>query len=271
MQLAALRSFTTPRQMDIVLTTWPRPSKSLIASFASELPAMLTASGATGLEVDTEGNWLDSKLDGYASMSDAAKALLDTLRSLAQPNKARLELTTYPFHPENGNEALVAPHMDRLFPQAYSVANRRNGPIAWTDPEGPGRLQDSSAKRARTIAGVSAGRPGLAMGLPAYDQTFAGHTVAEAMQVALDAAIALQVSEVRYWSSKWVIGPMRGEGPVAKFLLDRTGKTAEMPNLDGMRAPQNDMSFAPTFADDDEMMTTELEDMRAEMTRNGAM
>ena len=109
-------------------------------------------------------------------MDEAARALVDTLREIAAPSSARLELTTYPFHKENGEQAKVAPHMDRVFPQAYSVANRQDKAVTWDEREGPGKLQRFSAARAAGIARVHANKPELGMGLPAYDQNFEGHT-----------------------------------------------------------------------------------------------
>ncbi len=267
-QLARLRELAQPRNLSIVITTWPLPNRELLATFRRELPPLLAAAGAIGLEVDTEGNWLPSRLDGFADMNEAAAALVDTLREIAAPSNARLELTTYPFHPENGAQAKVAPHMDRVFPQAYSVANRQDKAVSWDEREGPGKLQRFSASRAREIVPVAEGRPVLAMGLAAYDQTFEGHTPIEALKVAFDTAHNVGVAEVRYWSSKWILGHMRADSPAEQFLFSRaTGSVARAATGRTLIHPvRPDAELARIDGDDDFHQTRELEDMRAGMT-----
>jgi hypothetical protein len=217
-QLDELRELAQPRGIELVLTTWPLPNRAQLETFARELPAMLEASAAVGLEVDTEGNWTQARLEGYADMDEAAAALVDTLRAAAAPTGARLELTTYPLHPENGPEARVAPHMDRLFPQAYSVAERKGRAVAWDGRLGPGGIQTLSVGRACQIPGVTEGGPELALGLAAYDQTYPERTPAEAMQRALDRARALGAVELRYWSSKWILGHMSESSSMREFF-----------------------------------------------------
>jgi hypothetical protein len=266
-QLEQLRVLAEPRKISLVVTTWPLPSRALLSSFARELPPLMAAAGAVGLEVDTEGNWLESRLDGYADMDEAARALVDMLREVAAPSGARLELTTYPFHAENGAKAKVAPHMDRLFPQAYSVANRQNKEVDWNEREGPGQLQTFSAARARSIARVAEGATKLGMGLAAYDQNFTGHTPIEALTLALDSARKAGVVEVRYWSSKWIIGHMRDDSPVDQFLFARANGTvarAAVPKRKVL-ASSDKAELARVPGDDELHQTTELEDLRAGM------
>src|SRR5262249_19219752 len=69
-QLSQLRALAQPRNLSLVITTWPLPNRDLLATFARELPPLLAAAGAIGLEVDTEGNWLESRLDGFADMDE---------------------------------------------------------------------------------------------------------------------------------------------------------------------------------------------------------
>lgn len=267
-QLAQLRTLAEPRQLSLVITTWPLPRRDLLEAFRRELPPLLAASGAVGLEVDTEGNWLSPRLDGFADMDEAGRALVDTLREIAAPTGARLELTTYPFHPENGENAKVAPHMDLVFPQAYSVANRQDKKITWEEREGPGQLQRFSAARARSITRLEEGKPGIALGLPAYDQNFDGHSAIEALTLALNTACNIGVPEVRYWSSKWIIGHMRQDSPVDQFLLARAnGRVARsaMPKR-LIHATNPDIEAARLDGDDDFHQTTELEDLRMGMT-----
>lgn len=240
-QLAKLRSLATPLGFDITLTTWPLPDPTQLAAFARDMPNLMTAAGARGLEVDTEGNWLTSRVNGFASLSDAAKALVDAMRSSAAATKARLELTTYPYHGECSSKAEITPHMDLLLPQAYSVANRSGKAIAFDDPQlGPGGMQAAAVHRAEAVPGIIAAKPLLGLGLAGYDQRFAGHEVAQALQVALDAATLQRVPEVRYWSSRWVFGSSSSRQPeVAAFFAARA-KLASVPSGGGAADGESD-------------------------------
>lgn len=240
-QLAKLRELASPLGFDITLTTWPLPDPSQLAAFARDMPNLMTAAGARGLEVDTEGNWLSSRVSGFASLSDASKALVDAMRSSAAATKARLELTTYPYHGECSSKAEVTPHMDLLLPQAYSVANRSGKAIAWDDPQlGPGGMQAAAVHRAEAVPGIADAKPLLGLGLAGYDQRFAGHTIADALQVALDAATLQRVPEVRYWSSRWVFGSSSSKQPeVAAFFAARA-QLANVPSGGGAAGDEGD-------------------------------
>jgi hypothetical protein len=265
-QLAELRALAEPRKMSLVITTWPVPDSQLLAAFAQELPPLLSAARPVALEIDTEGNWLSKRLHGYANMKEAALELVATLRTIASETGAKLELTTYPYHAENSSKAQIAPYMDRLFPQAYSVGSRTNMPsVEWGGPLGPGQLQHLSAERARTVKPVVLDQPKLAMGLAAYDQKFAGHDQKDALTLALQTAIDLGVAEVRYWSSKWVVGENRAKSPVAKFFLDRAnGSVARAGAPHRIHEPDSDFTEAArTFGPIDAFLTSELEDLRA--------
>jgi hypothetical protein len=221
-QLTKLRQLAEPLGLEVVLTAWPLPDKDQLTQLATAMPALLEAAGAVGFEVDTEGNWDASRLSGFASMTEAAATLVATMRAAAASTKARLELTTYPYHPENDAKAEVAPYMNRLFPQAYSVAERQGKPIPYDDRMGPGRIQPLSVRRAEAIPGVPATEVALCLGLAAYDQNFSGHTPAEAMAAALDAAVVQRIPEVRYWSSRWIIGSSSSRNPdIARFFAER--------------------------------------------------
>lgn len=217
-QLTKLRELAEPLGLDTVLTTWPLPDKDQLAQMGAAMPELLAAAGAVGFEVDTESNWDARRLSGFANMNEAAEALVATMRSAGT---VRLELTTYPYHPENDSKALVAPHMDRLFPQAYSVAQREGKAVPYTDSLGPGSMQAISVHRAEAIPGVSETKVALGLGLAAYDQDFAGHTVAEAMSAAFEAAVLQCVPEVRYWSSRWIVG-CSSNPEMTRFFAERT-------------------------------------------------
>lgn len=196
--------------MDVVLTCWPRPSKSQIALLAASMTGLMRDTRAVALEVDLEANWHPRYLDGFKSMKAAAAHLVDTLREVA--NGARVEVTTFPGHAEARPGALVSAHVDALIPQAYSVRNRSHGKIAWDDELGPGRIQRMSYANA-----IATGCPHVAMGLAAYDQAWPGHTIGEAMGVAIETTRALGCREIRYWSSKHIVGKF-GQTAVRKAI-----------------------------------------------------
>ncbi|HLT40495.1 MAG TPA: peptidoglycan-binding domain-containing protein [Enhygromyxa sp.] len=262
-QLEQLRELASAHEIAIVLTTWPLPDRDALASFARALPELLDASGAEALEVDTEGNWDASRLAGFASMSDAGQALVETLRALAAPHGARLELTTYPFHVENGAHAQVAPHMDRLFPQAYSVAQRRGGAVDWAGPFGPGRMQDTAVRRSRAIPGVREGRVGLTLGLAGYDQRFADRPARDALSIAFDRATEIGAVELRYWSSRWILGSASRGSPTQAFLASRRELASDEPSAREL-APPVGLELAPAGHDHPEGME-EIEARRAHM------
>jgi hypothetical protein len=233
-QLERLRELASARGIAIVLTTWPLPDREALSSYARALPELLAASGAEALEVDAEGNWDASRLAGFSSMGDAGKALVETMRVLAAPHRAKLELTTYPFHAENGAHAEVAPYMDRLFPQAYSVAQRRNGSVDWSGPYGPGRMQDTTVARSKKVPGVSEGRVSLGLGLAGYDQRFDGRSPRDALSLAFNRATELGAVELRYWSSRWIIGSTSSGSPARAFLASRSARASD-PSLETAR------------------------------------
>ncbi len=53
---------------------------------------------------------------------------------------------------------------------------------------------------------------GVGCGLAAYDVVFPGHSAAESLQAALDSAVSEGVSELRYWSSEWLIDDIGNKG-----------------------------------------------------------
>jgi len=140
------------RDIEIILTAWPRPSKSQIDMMCEDMEHFLDLTGAVAFEVDTEGNWTKKFLDEiFASMRSAAQYLAMQMRGAAGPDR-KLELTTYTYHTENSKKAKLAPLMDRLLPQAYSVRNREDGPVEWSDALGPGRHQRLALSRAHQAA-----------------------------------------------------------------------------------------------------------------------
>jgi hypothetical protein len=185
--------------IEVALTCWPRPSRSQIAELAQDMAPLMRDTRATALEVDAEANWTFRFLEDFTTMGNAAQHLVEQLRVAAAG--ARVEMTTFAQHRENGKDADIAPLVDAIFPQAYSVRERDGALIAWDHPFGPGNMQELTFQNARKT-----GAKAIGFGLAAYEQSWPGHTIEEAMRVALERTRALGVTHVRYWSSKWVVG-----------------------------------------------------------------
>lgn len=139
------------RGIECIATCWPRPSKSMIDAMIKDMAWILPLLQSSTFEVDTEGNWRKKFLSGFSSMEEASQYLASEMRKLVGP-LGELELTTYTYHVENSKNAVLAPFMDRLLPQAYSVRHRQNGTVEWNDSLGPGRHQTLAVNRARQAA-----------------------------------------------------------------------------------------------------------------------
>ncbi len=192
-------------EIEVVGTVWPLPDAQNIAALIAAVPPLLSAAGAKGLEVDTEGNWSEKHLRGFPTLDEAAKTLAGKMREVAAPLGAKLELTTFPYHPENGPHATLAPLVDRLFPQAYSVNSRGNEAVPFSgQATSPGTMQQVAVERARKVPGVATGSVEVCCGLAAYHQVWPSRTGEQAMGVAFDEAVNLGIRRVRYWSSTWI-------------------------------------------------------------------
>ncbi len=208
----------------IILTCWPRPDRHQLARLESDMRALVEAIDPEAIEVDCEANWHRRHLRDFRTMAEASAELVAVLRRLAG-GKRRVELTTYTYHQENGPGALVAPHVDLLLPQAYSVTDRAGEAVPWGSELGPGRMQDLTLERA-----AQTGAPASALtacGLAAYEQRWPGVRPEVAMQTALDAARSRGVNRVRYWSSKWIVGALAAKQPwAARFTRAAAGAAA---------------------------------------------
>lgn len=149
--LETLSSLYESRGIELVGTCWPRPSRAQIDAMCDDMAWVLPLIRSKTFEVDTEGNWTQKFLSGFASMREAAQYLASRMRALVGED-GRLELTTYTYHTENGKTAVLAPLMDILLPQAYSVRHRDNETVEWTGSLGPGRHQTLAISRAQLAA-----------------------------------------------------------------------------------------------------------------------
>lgn len=225
--LEKIKKLALGRDIELVLTAWPEPDKAWLTEFSDKIPGMLAASGAAGLEFDLEGSWLSKAVRGYPNLDKAGDAFVQVFEQICESLDVRTEVTTYPFHDENNRAADVAPHADRLLPQAYSVRTRKRDGADWKVPwehdYGPGHMQRVTLGRAVKVPGVgSPGGPLISCGLAAYDQEWPGVTGERAMKAAWDAALPYNPLEVRFWSSKWVFGIMEN-GYASRFLKSLKG------------------------------------------------
>ena len=209
LEVARLGEMFRANDIELVLTIWPEPRREFIDDLRLKLPAYLKASGTAALEQDAEGNFIKSKLRGYSSLKEASDAIAVIMKDFARTHDVRNEVTTFTMHAENSEDAVLSDDADRILAQGYSVRNRSmNGKpflVPWDHQCGPGRMQRTTFDRSKRIPQRN-GKPSIACGLAAYDQEWPGHKGEEAMQVAYEAALAYEPKEVRWWSSKWVIG-----------------------------------------------------------------
>lgn len=216
--LEKVKTLALERDIEIVLTVCPEPSRNYLEELEAHIGELLLASGAAGLEFDVEGNWLPIKVQGFGDLEDAGNELACAFHSISLQYDVRTEITTYPYHTENSKTAELAPHASRILPQAYSVRHRDGKEISWVDRLGPGNMQRLTMDRALMVPGVGGpGGPLVSCGLAAYDQVFPGRPGDESMHTAYKAALMFSPFEVRWWSSKWVLG-CQANGYASRFL-----------------------------------------------------
>lgn len=196
--------------IELVLTVWPEPRREFVDDLRMKLPAYLKASGAAALEHDAEGNFTKTKLKGYKSLKEAAAEIDAVMNGFAKQFDIRDEVTTFTMHAENSEDAVLSDDADRVLGQGYSVRKRVGNDgepflVPWDHKYGPGRMQRLTFDRSMQIPKKN-GKPAIACGLAAYDQEWPGHTGEEAMRVAYEAALLYNPKEIRWWSSKWVVG-----------------------------------------------------------------
>jgi len=220
------------RSIDVALTVWPEPVKKTIDDMVKHVPALIEAARAAELCSDTESNYTPRRTkgfkpkDGRTAFDLAGDYLVDGLREIKSRFNPPITISqsTFTAHGENGRAADVAPHMDMLVNQAYGVRHRTRSDrsewlIPWDHAYGPGRMVHTTLDRSEQVPGVLEGKIRIAAGLAAYDQSWPGKSVAAAMSASLNAAVGRGVSEVRYWSSKWIVGAKASSNEaVARFM-----------------------------------------------------
>ena len=222
-QLAHAGVLARSADVELALTYWPEPNKAWLEAWERHAPAIAATCGATAVDADAEGNWSAKRLEGFADLGEAAVELNRIFRGWARTLDVRLDFTTYTYHNENGPRARLAPLADRVYGQAYAVRHRKDGTgqpflVDWDDALGPSLMPKVTLERSLLVPGVgSPSGPLLCCGLAAYDQTWPDHTPVEAMKTALDSALTFDPFEIRWWSTKHILGP-RANGYAAAFF-----------------------------------------------------
>jgi hypothetical protein len=223
-ELAAIGERLRAADVELVITVCPEPRVEYIAQMRQRLPRIIRLCGAAALEYDAESNWMTKKVVGFRSLAEAAEAVDLVGREFQTQLDVRSELTTFTEHNENGPRATLADDVDRVVPQGYSVRNRKDAhgrpiEIPFTGHVySPGAMQKRTFDKAMLIPKKN-GKPAISCGLAAYDQLWPGKTVTQAMRIAYDESLRYSPKEVRWWSSKWVIGG-QAKLPVTQFFRD---------------------------------------------------
>lgn len=203
------------RDADIapVATCWPEPDMEKIDRAAQALDVVL-ALGFVALEGDVEGQWKEGRVRGFTTLDGAAAYLAGRWRELAAKHDLRLELTTHTGHREASKNAFLARLLDRNYYQLYSTESDWEGKkVAFDGPRGPGRLQREFLEDVvEYLPELQKGTVQLAAGFALYDQLWPGHTVEEALELAVEPLChaygdpPVRVMACRGWSSKWLLG-----------------------------------------------------------------
>lgn len=223
--LVRIRGLANSRDIEVVITTWPEPTTSYLDDYEAHIGDYLRASGAAALEGDMESNWIPNKVRGFKNLDLAGDRLVVIFDKMRREHEVRTEGTTFTMHSENSKCADVLSHVDRTVSQGYSVRHRTNEKgedveIEWGSQFSPGPMQILTFDRALLVPGAPT-RPKLSCGLAAYDQSWPGQKLEEAMRVAYETAVGYQPQEIRYWSSRHVLGT-KANGYASRFLLSLT-------------------------------------------------
>lgn len=201
-QVAHLCGLARAADLGVGIMTWPLPGE-LRSAWADEVAAR-AEHGACALEVDLEGQWRG------VPAARASQLLVETLFDLRSIHDVRLEVTTFPSHPEASEAARVTPCVDQLNVQIYSVRHAPGGRLV--DPRGrygPGRYQREALATAAARPWAQGERaPRLGVGLAAWSQDWPATSPEEALRLAREGVVesGVRVVEERWWSSKWVVG-----------------------------------------------------------------
>lgn len=210
--LELLRQRLPDPEVDRILTTWIAPDAEALDELDRELPRLLDALGAHGLEGDVEpaGHWRERDVDGFRDLDGDGRRLDDAAAAIAEVlcglHAEIIETTTFPGALRvvrilvEEIAARAAPGVRvRYVSQDYAVARRNEEPIAWDGPLGPERFALESREKA---AAVLPARVELCSGAAAYRTVWPDGR--DSLPVAIRTARGAGARLVRLWSSKWL-------------------------------------------------------------------
>lgn len=230
--LEAILPLALDADIGLVATDWPEPDMDKIDRACEMLDRDVLPFGFVELEGDHEGLWKEEKVRGFASLDGAAAYFAGRRRELAAKHDLRLAATTHTGHREASKRAFLVRLLDRGYFQLYSTESDWEGKkVAWSGPRGPGRLQTEFIEDVLVdIPELQKGVVQLGAGLALYDQKWPGHSIEEALELAVEPLChaygnpPVRVAAVRGWSSKWLLG-VRSDSPTQRRVLAWVKKT----------------------------------------------
>lgn len=205
-QLEGVARLALDRDIELIATTWAEPHRERIDRVVVAMAELLRV-GVAAWELDAEGLWEAEDVRGFGSAEEAAAYQVAAMRRVCDGLDVRLELTTHMGHVEAHRGADLVPLVDRVYYQPYSTRRDWRGELVpWTSRSAPGARQRADLARVmREVPGLRDGRVALGVGQALWDQRWPGHDVAEALDLALAAALEYRPVSIRGWSSKWIM------------------------------------------------------------------
>lgn len=202
------------RDVELVLTFVPTPHRAILKETFTDLDVFCGESGASGVEPDVEGLYLEAVAKQYGwTIRDAKLKLLDWLLLIKIKHDVRIEVTTHPAHPEGNEKAIVTSSdiVDRILWQVYATRHDwQHRVVDWNGRYGPHGRANADVPRLANLAKKWGKK--ICFGQAAWDTLWPGHTVDEAMTIVSDAYLQYQPVEIRDWSSGRTIGRFRNDG-----------------------------------------------------------
>ncbi|MVW87875.1 hypothetical protein EI969_18320 [Pseudomonas sp. PB101] len=201
-QLKTLTHTLQQKNMYIIATVYLPPTKAAVNALldpdSGPVPALIVK-GIDAIELDLEGDWKLHPPCGYTSHIAAFQDFKDRVKSIKQDMP--VGITTHTSHIGEIEIPLAA--ADYVSLQAYSKCPASNCK-AFDNYTGPGKFQKYSIGKMKNL------KIPIVLGLAAYRQTWPGHTLDEAMRLALNATTGIMATDSRvlgysYWSTSTII------------------------------------------------------------------
>ena len=194
--------------IDVSITLWVFPIEDYINQVIKEISQLANYVKPRTIEFDVEGNWSTKYLSGFESLENAAYYLITQLTAkLNDVDKINIAGTT---HTGRINPTFMR-FVDEANIQCYSVwGSKKIREYNIGGIYGPGKRQ---ALGFRKMKDRVSDKQKISFGLAAWAQKFPQVEPEEAMDMAVVECMNYYpyVSEIRYWSYKW-IGGHDGDG-----------------------------------------------------------